>query len=163
MHSCSLTLCRVAGSLNRVRVEPLRLNSRIVIPADELRLSYARSRGPGGQNVNKVASKAVLRFNLRASPSIPEAARQRALAALASRLTANGEIILVGNTYRDQGRNRAAVLERLAKLLSDAVRPVKTRIPTRPSRYVVEQRIADKRAHGRQKKERRGLTGHSEE
>src|SRR6187200_982818 len=95
----------------------LRVNDRIVIPAAELDLSYVRASGPGGQNVNKVASKAVVRFDLRATNAIPPDARTRALARLASRLTSAGELIVTSSRTRDQARNREAALARLADLL----------------------------------------------
>jgi len=141
-----------------VAVEPLRINARITIPPDELHLSFVRSGGPGGQNVNKVATKAVLRFNLHDSPSFPEPARRRALARLASRLTSRGELILSCSVHRDQARNRETVLARLAALLADAVRTPKRRVPTRPTSGAREKRLAEKKARSRLKRERRRPT-----
>jgi ribosome-associated protein len=132
----------------------LHVTHRIAIPMREIGLSYARSGGPGGQNVNKVASKAVLRFDLRSSPSLPEAARQRALARLASRLTRDGALVLSSDAYRDQPRNRAAVLERLRELLRAAVTVPKRRRPTAPSAAARERRLASKKARGQRKRER---------
>jgi ribosome-associated protein len=138
-----------------VPVEPLRINPRITIPSDELRLTYVRSGGPGGQNVNKVATKAVLRFNLRESPSIPEPARSRAQARLKPRLTSAGDIVLSSSVHRDQARNREAVLDRLALLLAGAVREPHRRVPTSPTRTARERRLAEKKARGQLKQGRR--------
>jgi ribosome-associated protein len=138
-----------------VPVEPLRISQRLTISCDELRLTYVRSGGPGGQNVNKVATKAVLRFNLRGSPSIPEPSRTRALARLSSRLTAAGDIVLSSSAHRDQGRNREAVLARLAALLAEATRPSRRRVPTAPTAGARERRLAGKKARGQLKQGRR--------
>jgi ribosome-associated protein len=135
----------------------IHLGGAALIPPAELHLSYVRSSGPGGQNVNKVASKAVLRFNLRDTPSIPEPARARALARLASRLTTRGELLLTSGAYRDQARNRAAVLARLRTLLLAATRAPRPRRRTRPSRAAEERRLAAKRVRGERKRERRQL------
>ncbi len=86
----------------------VRVRDDLVIPAAEIVLHYVRASGPGGQNVNKVASKAVLRFNVRDSPSLAAADRERVLARLAPRLTNEGELVLASGVYRDQSRNRGA-------------------------------------------------------
>ena len=132
----------------------IRITPRIAIPLRELEVRYARSGGPGGQNVNKVASKAVLRFDLRTSPSLPEAARQRALARLASRLTRDGVLVLSSDTYRDQPRNREAVVARLGTLLAGAVSRPKPRRPTLPSAAARERRLTAKHLRSRRKRER---------
>ena len=138
-----------------VASDGIRVQGEIVIPRSEIRLSYVRAGGPGGQNVNKVASKAILRFNLRDSPSLPDPARRRALARLASRLTNAGELVLASGAYRDQPRNREAVLERLRALLTVAVRAPRPRRRTRPSRAAEERRLAVKRARSETKRARR--------
>jgi ribosome-associated protein len=138
----------VAGHEVRVRAD-------LVIPAAEITLRYVRAGGPGGQNVNKVASKAVLRFNVRDSPSLSAAERDRALARLAARLTQDGTLVLTSALHRDQPRNRAEVLDRLARVLRAALRPPRARRPTRPSAAAVERRLAAKRARAERKRERR--------
>src|SRR4051812_42583842 len=100
----------------------LRVSDAIVIPAAELSITFVRASGPGGQNVNKVASKAVVRFGLRDSPSIPHEAKQRALVKLAPRLTRAGELIVTSAATRDQARNRAAAMARVGMLLAAAVK-----------------------------------------
>ena len=132
----------------------IRVSESIAIPVEEIGLDYARSGGPGGQNVNKVASKAVLRFDLRHSPSIPEPARGRALVKLANRLTRRGEIVLSCDTYRDQPRNREAVIERLRVLLAEAVAVPRKRRKTRPTRAARERRLDEKKQRGRLKRQR---------
>jgi ribosome-associated protein len=129
----------------------------VVIPARELTLSFVRASGPGGQNVNKVASKAVLRFNVRDSPSLTAAQRERALARLASRLTGEGELILHCAEERHQARNREALLERFTSVMRTALRVPRTRRPTLPSTQAVERRLAEKRARGERKRERHTL------
>jgi ribosome-associated protein len=132
----------------------LRVNDDIVIPASELSLCFARAGGPGGQNVNKVASKAIVRFALRDSPSIPDDAKQRALTRLAPRLTRDGELIVTSAATRDQSRNRAAALARLATLVAAAVRRPRVRRATRPSAAAVERRLEAKRRRGLAKQAR---------
>jgi ribosome-associated protein len=138
-----------------VEGDVLRITARIAVPMREIGLTYARSGGPGGQNVNKVASKAVLRFDLRGTPSLPDAARERALMVLASRLTRDGELVLSSDAYRDQPRNREAVLARLRDLLAAAVTPPKRRRPTKPSAAARERRLTAKHLRARRKQERR--------
>ena len=104
--------------------------------------------GRSGENVS------VVDFDLRGSPALPEAARQRVLARLASRLSRDGVLVLASDAYRDQPRNRAAVLERLRALLAEAVAVPKRRRPTAPSAAARERRLADKRVRSRRKRER---------
>ena len=133
----------------------LRVNDRITIPAAELTLSYVRASGPGGQNVNKVASKAVLRFALRDSMALPDEQKARALARLASKLTREGELIVTNATTRDQTRTRDAALARLAEMLAAAVTRPRKRKATKPSAGTVAKRLDAKRRRADTKRGRR--------
>jgi ribosome-associated protein len=136
--------------------EPLRVNSRLVLPGRELGVSFARSGGPGGQNVNKVSSKVVLRFSVRESPTLGERRRNLIVSHLKQRLTREGELVIHASSYREQARNLEAARERLATLLAEALRPRKTRKRTRPTAGSRERRLSAKKQRGQIKRQRRG-------
>src|SRR5690349_8317050 len=100
----------------------IEVNERIAIPDEELEWSFARSGGPGGQNVNKVSSKAVLRWRAAASTApIPEPAWDRMKARFPSRFTGDGDVLVSSQEYRDQERNRQACGEKLAEMIRAAL------------------------------------------
>jgi ribosome-associated protein len=121
----------------------------------ELRFSYARSSGPGGQNVNKVESKAVLRWDVARSRAVPPDVRARFLARFASRITGEGELVLASQRYRDRERNVADCVAKLQAMLGQVAAPPKRRRPTKPSRGARERRLESKRAQARKKADRR--------
>lgn len=133
----------------------LTVNSHIQIPDSEFEWTYARSSGPGGQNVNKVSSKAVLRWNVLASPSLPPEVRARFLSRYGSRLTTEGDLLITSQRYRDQGRNVADALEKLTAMLTEIARPPKRRRPTKPTKGSVTRRLESKQARSRTKQTRR--------
>jgi ribosome-associated protein len=133
----------------------LEVNDRICIPDEELAWTFARSGGPGGQNVNKVASKAVLRWDLAASPSVPEDVKARLRTQQRRRITKEGELILNSQVYRDQERNKEDCLEKLRAMLLQAALVPKRRRPTKPTRGAREARLQDKRRRSAAKKARR--------
>jgi len=135
----------------------LSVSARIQIPTSEFQFTFVRSSGPGGQNVNKVNSKAVLRWPLTASPSLPPDVRDRFLTRYGSRLTSAGELIISSQRFRDQGRNVDDCLEKLAAMLGEVARAPRRRRPTKPSKSAVQQRLTAKQAHSRKKHRRRVL------
>ena len=137
-------------------MDALNITRTLVIPPAELRFSFARSSGPGGQNVNKVNTRAELRFEVGESPSLGESQRQRVLQKLASRLTQSGTLIVNSDRFRTQGRNRDDCLERLRVLLVEALKPPPPkRRPTRPSRAAKKRRLDAKKRHSDKKTNRR--------
>ena len=137
----------------------LEVNARIRIPLDEFEWSFARSGGPGGQNVNKVASKAVLRWNFNSSPSVPDDVKDRFRARFPSRLTTEGEVVLASELTRDQGRNREDCLEKLAAMLRTAATVPRARRPTKPSKGSQKRRVEAKRRQSVRKAGRRSPGG----
>lgn len=133
----------------------LEVNSRIQIPDSEFSFAFSRSGGPGGQNVNKVASKALMTWDATRSPSIPEDVRDRFLLRYRRRITKEGLLLITSQRYRDQGRNTQDCLNKLAELLlSVAVAPTK-RKPTAPSRGAKQRRLQDKHVRSDKKQSRR--------
>ena len=118
------------------------------------RLDYARSGGPGGQNVNKVNSKAIARVELDAIDGLSAAERERARALLANRINEEGELVVQAEEERDQARNREAALSRLAALVIGAARLPKRRRPTKPTRASRERRLESKRIRSERKRGR---------
>jgi ribosome-associated protein len=134
----------------------IRVSEFVSIADDELAWSYARSGGPGGQNVNKVASKAVLRWALATSPGVPPAVKERLRAAHPARVTTEGDFLVTSEKYRDQGRNREDCLAKLTAMLTRAAVPPTPRRPTRPTKGSKKRRLADKKRRSERKEGRRG-------
>lgn len=115
-----------------------------VIPESELDFRFFRAGGPGGQNVNKVATAVQMRFDARHSPSLTEAVKERLMKLAGQRLTQDGVIVITAVRFRTQERNRADAMERLQALVDKAsVAPVK-RVATRPTRASKERRLQAK-------------------
>ncbi len=136
-------------------MDPLPITSRLTLPPDELEVSFARSGGPGGQNVNKVESKVQLRFSIRESRSLSEGQRHLILQRLGARLTGDGDLLIQASNHRERARNMTDARERLAALLRGALAPVKKRRKTRPTRASRERRLESKRRRGQTKRDRR--------
>jgi ribosome-associated protein len=131
------------------------VNDDITIPAGQLAVSFARSAGPGGQNVNKVNTKAVLRWAVRESPSVPAAVKARFLARYGNRVNNEGELVLSCDEHREQPRNLNTCREKLRAMILSVLTPPRRRVKTRPSRAAVERRIKAKQRQSEKKQARR--------
>lgn len=140
-------------------MEPLVVNSRITLPADELVARAIRSGGPGGQNVNKVSTAIELRFDLRASRSFSPAQLERLLRKLASRLVGDGVLLIRSTVHREQGRNLVDARERLAELLREGLHVPRARRATAPTRGSQRRRLDAKKRTGTKKRLRGGGDG----
>ena len=135
---------------------PLVVSEHIAIPDEELEWKFIRSSGPGGQNVNKVASAVQLRFLLPQNTSLPAAVRSRLRRLAGQRLIDDGTILLSARNERSQEQNRRAALERLADLVRAALIEPKIRKKTRPTRASKERRIDTKKRRAGTKRQRSG-------
>ncbi len=141
---------------------PLVINAQLQIPGKEISLSFARSAGPGGQNVNKVNSKAVLRWNVAASPSLPADVKHRFQQRFPTRINHLGEVVLASDRMRDQPRNISDCYEKLRQMILAVLVAERPRKKTRPSRGSVERRLQSKRQSSQRKQRRQYRPGHDD-
>jgi ribosome-associated protein len=134
---------------------------RLQIPMREFTFTYARSGGPGGQNVNKVNTKATLRWSATTTAGLPDAVRTRFLYKFGVKLTADGDLLITSQRFRDAGRNTADCLEKLRRMLLSVAIPPKARRPTKPTKASVRRRLETKRRQSDRKHHRR-LSGTDE-
>ncbi|HEX7976015.1 MAG TPA: alternative ribosome rescue aminoacyl-tRNA hydrolase ArfB [Anaerolineales bacterium] len=136
----------------------IRVNSFISLDERDLQLDFVRASGPGGQNVNKIASAVQLRFNTH-TPALPEDVRQRLLRIAAGRITTEGELIIDARRYRTQEQNRQDALDRLVEVVRRAAQKPKPRRPTRPTAASRQKRLEQKRRRSDVKRMRREPNG----
>lgn len=143
-----------SGRSTRYPIRMIPVTGEIAIAESELTFHFIRSAGPGGQNVNKVATAAQLRFDPDASPSLTSEVRRRLRGVAGARMTAAGEIVITAQRFRSQERNREDAIDRLVRLLRQAAEPPRPRTRTRPTKAMVERRLAEKARRGATKRSR---------
>ncbi len=132
----------------------IEITDTLSIKEDEIQVDFVQSSGPGGQNVNKVASKVQLRFDTN-SPSLPDEVRARLQVVAKNRIVDEGILLIDAKRYRTQEQNRADAINRLVELIRKATEKPKTRRKTKPSKASIEDRLESKRHHKELKQMRR--------
>lgn len=130
------------------------VNAEVQIPVTELRFRFSTSSGPGGQHVNKSATRATLLFDVAHSPSLADGVRERLLKRLAHRIDKEGMLQLHVQSSRSQHRNREAAVSLFQQLLADALKKKKKRRKTKPSKTAVEKRLTEKKQRSQRKRDR---------
>lgn len=133
----------------------LQVNDRIQIPDPEFQLAYARSGGPGGQNVNKVSSKAIMTWDITNTESLPADVKERFLARYGRRITKEGVFQITSQRYRDQMRNVEDCRQKLTELILSIATPPVKRKASKPSRGARQRRLSDKHVRSDKKQSRR--------
>jgi ribosome-associated protein len=136
----------------------LRVDERTAIPESELHFAASRSGGPGGQHVNKVATRVSLRFDVEGSPSLDPEQKRRIAARLRTRITKEGVLHMHSSASRSQAANRRDLVERFVAVLREALRPRKPRRKTKPTRASRERRLETKKLRARLKRDRKGTS-----
>ena len=133
----------------------LMINEKVSIPLKEFQFSFARSPGPGGQNVNKVNTKVLLKWKIAESAALPEDIKERAIQKFARRISKSGELIVTSHRFRDQGRNVADALNKLRELISAVAEKPKSRKKTKPSKGSKMRRLENKKRLSSKKQSRK--------
>jgi len=133
----------------------LTVNDDITIPDAELRFTYSRSPGPGGQNVNKLNTKATLHWDVTTTENLPESVRARFLALYSTRINNQGQLVMTSTRYRVASRNMEDCLDKLREMILAATKKPKRRIPTRRSASSKRKRLKNKKQHSEKKQSRR--------
>lgn len=140
----------------------IEITPSVKIDESEIQLDFIRASGPGGQNVNKVASSVQLRFDVRNTPSLEMAVKERLIKIAGSRMTDDGILIIEAKRYRTQEQNRADAILRLTGLIQKALEKPRVRRATRPTLTAKAARVDDKKKRGETKRNRRSISGEDE-
>ena len=138
------------------------ITPKLAIDEREIEEEFIRAAGPGGQNINKVATAVQLRFNVKRSPSLPEDVRERLLRLVGNRLTEDGDLIITARRSRTQIQNRQDALRQLVELIRKATYKPKPHVPTKPTFGSKQRRLESKRRQGERKRLRKS-TSHSDD